>query len=102
MDIYQKRRRGKILFLVIAILIGVASLLYTNWLTKRMAQEERKKVELWAEATRRYVEPFDSTDSNAANANLNTSYLTLIMAILEQNNTTIFSIFKRETKKCKI
>ena len=53
MDIYQKRRRGKILFLSIAILIGVASLLYTNWLTRKMAAEEQKKVEIWAEALKR-------------------------------------------------
>lgn len=53
MDIYQKRKRGKILLLFTAIIIGVASLLYTNWLTKKMEVEERNKVELWAEATQR-------------------------------------------------
>lgn len=53
MDIYRKRKRGKILLLFTAIIIGVASLLYTNWLTKKMEVEERNKVELWAEATQR-------------------------------------------------
>lgn len=53
MDIYLKRRRGKILLLFTAIIIGVASLVYTNWLTKKMSQEERNKVQLWAEATQR-------------------------------------------------
>lgn len=53
MDIYQKRRRGKILFLLIAIIIGVTSLIYTSWLTEKMAAEEQKRVELWAEATER-------------------------------------------------
>jgi len=56
LDIYLKRKRGKILLLVIAILIGVSSLLYTNWLTDKMAQEERKKVELWAEATKELID----------------------------------------------
>jgi len=87
LDIYLKRRRGKILLLTTAILIGVASLLYTNWLTRKMALEERKKVELWAEATKRYVEPVDEAISEMDHAALNTSYLTLIMAILEQNTT---------------
>lgn len=87
MDIYLKRRRWKILLLLIALLIGVSSLLYTNWLTRKMAQEERKKVELWAEATRRYVEPIDSGTYDVVNEALTTSYLTLIMAILEQNTT---------------
>lgn len=87
MDIYLKRRRGKILLLLTAIFIGVASLLYTDWLTKKMAQEERKKVEIWAEAIKRFAEPIDSTLDEASNADLNTSYFTLIISILERNTT---------------
>lgn len=87
MDIYLKRKRGKILLLLAAVIIGVGSLLYTNWLTEKMALEERKKVELWAEATKRYVENGIATDDQEALQNLNTSYLTLIMTILEQNST---------------
>ncbi len=55
MDIYQKKRRWKILLLIGAVLIGLSSLLYTNWLTDKLSFEERKKVELWAEATKRLV-----------------------------------------------
>ncbi len=87
MDIYLKRRRGKILLLVVAIIIGVASLLYTHWLTEKMAREERKKVELWAEATRRFAEPVIESDKKAANEKLNTSYLSLLQEIAEQNTT---------------
>jgi K+-sensing histidine kinase KdpD len=87
LDIYLKRRRWKILLLMAAIFIGVASLLYTNWLTDKMAREERKKVELWAEATKRIVESGINTNNQATFQNLNTSYLTLIMTILEQNST---------------
>jgi len=53
LDIYLKKRRWKILLFLTAILIGLASLKYTNWLTDRLSQEERKKVELWAEAIKR-------------------------------------------------
>ncbi len=53
MDIYLKKKRWKILLFLGAILIGLASLLYTNWLTDKLSQEERKKVELWAEAIKR-------------------------------------------------
>ncbi len=53
MNIYLKKRRWKILLLFTAVLIGVASLLYTNWLTDKLSLEERKKVELWAEASKR-------------------------------------------------
>mgnify|MGYP000966012674 CR=1 FL=1 len=54
MDIYLKRRRWKILLLFVAVVIGVGSLAYTNWLTRKMAQEERNKVILWAEATKNF------------------------------------------------
>ena len=97
MDIYLKRRRGKILLLFTAIIIGVASLLYTNWLTKKMAQEERKKVELWAEAIKRIGEPDIPSDNQKLNEELNTSYLTLIMKILEQNTTIPVIIIEADT-----
>ncbi|RIH63787.1 sensor histidine kinase [Mariniphaga sediminis] len=87
MDIYLKRKRGKILLLLVAVLIGVASLLYTNWLTEKMANEERKKVELWAEATRRLASSGIQNSSEANVEDLNTAYLTLIQLILEQNTT---------------
>jgi nitrogen-specific signal transduction histidine kinase len=45
-----------------ALLIGTASLWYTNRLVKNLAEEERKKIELWAEATRKLA---DVTDLNA-------------------------------------
>ncbi|MEE4284935.1 MAG: HAMP domain-containing sensor histidine kinase [Mariniphaga sp.] len=87
MDIYLKRKRGKILLLLVAVLIGVASLLYTNWLTSKMANEERKKVELWAEATKRLAESGIQNGSQAGIEQLNTAYLTLIQSILQQNTT---------------
>lgn len=87
MDIYLKRKRGKILLLFVAVIIGLVSLLYTNWLTGKMANEERKKVELWAEATKRLAETGIQNGSQAGIEQLNTAYLTLIQSILEQNTT---------------
>ncbi|RIJ49695.1 sensor histidine kinase [Maribellus luteus] len=77
MDIYLKRRRGKILLLIAAITIGVASLLYTNWLTKKMALQERNKVELWAEATRQII----------SFKNSNTEYINFLLEVIQQNTT---------------
>ncbi len=82
MDIYLKRKRGKILLLAVAVLIGVASLLYTNWLTGKMANEEQKKVELWAQATKRLAETGIQNNSQTGMEQLNTAYLTLIQSIL--------------------
>lgn len=87
MDIYLKRKRGKIVLLIIAILIGLASLLYTNWLTNKMANEERKKVELWAEATKRLADAEIQNTNGASFEQLATAYFTLIQLILEQNTT---------------
>jgi len=87
LDIYLQRKRGKIILLLSAIIIGVASLLYTSWLTEKMAREERKKVELWAEATKRFAEPVIESTNEAAVQRLNTSYLTLLQEIAEQNTT---------------
>jgi K+-sensing histidine kinase KdpD len=87
LDIYRKRKRGKILLLIVAVLIGVASLLYTNWLTEKMANEENKKVELWAEATKRLAESGIQENDQISIEELNTSYLSLIQSILEQNST---------------
>ncbi|MBV5335080.1 MAG: HAMP domain-containing histidine kinase, partial [Sulfuricurvum sp.] len=40
---------------MLAVVIGVGAFYYTNWLVKNMAKEERKSVELWAEATQKLV-----------------------------------------------
>ncbi|HOK50885.1 MAG TPA: HAMP domain-containing sensor histidine kinase [Bacteroidales bacterium] len=52
MSIYNKKFWWKISLIIFAILIGVGSLYYTNNLVKQLAEEESKKIELWAEATR--------------------------------------------------
>lgn len=45
----------KVLLLVFAVVIGLGSLIYTHDLVSRLKEEERKKAEQWAEATRRLV-----------------------------------------------
>lgn len=57
LNIYDKKQRWKFILLLSAILIGAGSLFYTNWLVKLLAADERKKIELWAEATRVLVNP---------------------------------------------
>jgi signal transduction histidine kinase len=51
-SIYEQRQRWKYILLIIAVLIGAGSLYYTNRLVNSIAEDERKKIELWAEATR--------------------------------------------------
>ncbi len=55
MNIYKKKQLWKVFLLIGAFIIAFASLLYTNSLVKRLANEESKKVELIAEATKRLI-----------------------------------------------
>ncbi len=73
--LYQISQRLKLIFIVLAIGIVSVSTLFTNRLANSLALEERKKVEIWAEAIRQ---------SNLADTNTN---LDLIIKIIEGNTT---------------
>jgi len=49
-DIYLKKRRWKLFLFAFAILIVAASLYYTNILVNQIRKDERKNVEIWADA----------------------------------------------------
>jgi signal transduction histidine kinase len=72
-----KKRRWKIILFFFAVMIGMASLLYTHWLTDKLSREERKKVELWAEATKRLASENLIPDQD----------ISLIEMISNQNNS---------------
>lgn len=55
MDIYRKKLIWKLLLLIFAVVIGLGSLIYTQQLVAKLKQEEKKKAEQWAEATKRLV-----------------------------------------------
>ena len=55
MNIYEKKQRWKLFLFLGAVIIGIGSLTYTNKLVKDLSQEERQKVELWAEATQQLI-----------------------------------------------
>ena len=52
MSIYLKKQQWKLGLFVLAVIIAFSSLWFTDNLVKSLAEEERKKMELWAEATR--------------------------------------------------
>lgn len=64
----------KLAFGIVAILIVGASLLFSNKLVDNLANEERQKMEGWAEATRLFV----SVDNNS-------EYFDFLWQIIEQN-----------------
>lgn len=68
-------RQVKILLILAAIFIAVASLLISHSLIRDLAQQERSKMEVWAEAMRTLSEADDSAD------------LSLVLKVLDENNT---------------
>ena len=54
-SIYDSRQRLKFVFIFTAILIAIASLVVSDMLIKDLAQEERQKMEVWAEIGRAHV-----------------------------------------------
>lgn len=53
MNIYSKKQQWKWILFIAAIFIVFTSLWYTNRLVKRIADDERTKVKLWAEAVQK-------------------------------------------------
>ena len=50
MPIYEKKTRIKILVAVLALLIGAATIIYTNWLVQRVSEREQQQIQLYAKA----------------------------------------------------
>lgn len=75
MNIYRQKFIWKLLLIIIAVIIGVGSLFYTNRLVDQLKIEEQKKIELWAEATRLVVNEVDD------------DVLNFLVAIIEENST---------------
>lgn len=75
MNIFRNRSNWQVFLFFFAILIGVGSLIYTQFLVRSLKAEERKKVEIWAEATR-LINSADSTQN-----------LEFLLTIIENNNT---------------
>ncbi len=50
MNIYSKKQKVKLAIFIFAILIGIGFILYSGYITKKISEEERKKIHTWAEA----------------------------------------------------
>ncbi|HEY6913466.1 MAG TPA: ATP-binding protein, partial [Paludibacter sp.] len=73
--LYELTRHLKLVFIVIAVGIVLASTIFTNRLANSLAAEEKKKVEIWAEAIRQSVLLEEGTNTD------------LIVKIIEGNTT---------------
>ncbi|NDV47386.1 sensor histidine kinase [Paludibacter sp. 221] len=76
-NLYAVSQRLKLIFIAIAVLIVSASTFFTNRLAKSLAEEEQKKIEIWAEAT--HFLSMSNIDDNMVNE--------LVLKIIKGNTT---------------
>ena len=55
MNIYYHKNKWKFVLIGFAMIIGISSLFVTGMLVKELKKEERKKIKLWADATKHLV-----------------------------------------------
>lgn len=77
-------RQVKIILVVAAILIAVASLLVSHFLVSDLSKEERGKMEVWAQALHSLNEADEHTD------------LSLVLSVMEGNNTIPVIVLDKE------
>ncbi len=53
MDVYTRKSNLKLILLLTGVFIGIATVVYTNQLANKIAEEEKYKARLWAEAIAR-------------------------------------------------
>ena len=97
MDIYSKKQTWKFILIVFAIIIGISSLFVTNMLVRELKTEERKKIELWADATKHLVSLTGEGDYSLAikviseNNNIPVILVDACDSILENRNFQIYT-----------
>lgn len=77
-------RQVKIILVVAAILIAIASLVVSHFLTRDLSREERNKVEVWAAAMRALNNADENTD------------LELVLKVINGNNTIPVVVMGRD------
>jgi len=86
MNIYKRKIRWKFLLFTIAAGIGISSIWYTNKLVNNLANEERKKVELWAKAT-----------NLIANSDASGESLEFLLSVIQNNETIPVIVVDEDT-----
>lgn len=108
MNIYSRKQRWKLLLFIAAVIIVFASLWYTSRIVSNIANEERRKAALWADAIqrraslvkytnelfeklrkeeRKKVELWANGTRQLGNPNFNMDDLTIIVEMIRNNET---------------
>ena len=73
--IHQTNQMLKFIFIAVAVIIVVVSTIFTNRLAEKLSNEETKKIEIWADATKQLLLADENTDIN------------FLLSIIEDNTT---------------
>ena len=87
---YNNKQVWKVILIVFAAAIGIASLWYTNYLVKSLSQSERTKAEVWAMSTRSIMTMPDVDDDFISFIYAVRDSLTLPAIITDQEDNIIF------------
>lgn len=72
---YDRKRLGKAMFFLVSLTAIIIFLLLSNNLVKSLANQERDRMKIWADATQRLVRQAEGTD------------IEFLLTIIEQNNS---------------
>jgi hypothetical protein len=75
MEWINRTRTVKVILIIIAVLLGVASLVFSNHLVRDLEREEAIRMEIWTEAMRTFNNADEETD------------LSLVLTVIRGNNT---------------
>ncbi|MDE7388583.1 MAG: ATP-binding protein [Muribaculaceae bacterium] len=81
-DIYAIRRRGTVIFLIITAAVVAAFLWVSNSLVSDLAEQERARMQIWADATRLIVSTDPTADPTSDGSDIN-----FLLSIIEANRT---------------
>jgi two-component system, sporulation sensor kinase D len=95
--LYELTRHLKLVFIVMAVAIILASTYFTNRLANSLAAEEQKKVEIWAEATHQSIIADENTDISFISSIIQGN-TTIPVIMTDEKNNVISSLNIEEPK----
>ena len=75
MEWFNRTRTIKFILIIVAVMLGIGSLFFSNSLVRDLAREETTRMEIWTEAMRTLNEADEHTDLN------------LVLTVIRGNNT---------------
>lgn len=79
-NIYDARRWGTIGFLVVSVALVLTFLYVSSNLVRDLSEQERARMQIWADATREIIRAADDTTATASGANVD-----FLLGIIEEN-----------------